>query len=560
VTQHRSNHFVISGSDTLAYRLAGQLTERYGADVVVIMTTHDVPQAHDFSDLDGVEVLTFARIDEKALLEAGIDRSAGFAVTNQDDVGNIHVALLARDVSPDVRLVVRMYNTDLGHSMASLISGCRALSDSEIAAPALVASALGEVAAAPVVVGRRTLVVTHRDEVPAQDIVCGLAITDPDGPLVLPEREDAADLVLAEQRASTLVQTLRLGTAKPKRAPWFRIAGAFIQAAVSRKTRIAITITLGVILLAGALLTVSRGLGTWDGVYMTVVTVLGGLQAEQSFHSGEQALQLLLGLAGLAFIPLVTALVVEGMVKAKLAVEEARLRYPHSDHIVVVGLGGVGTRVLRLLHKRELKVVAVDPDENARGVSTARQLGIPLLIGDPSRESTLRMAGVERCRALMAIAKSDVSNLETALQGRLIQPRLHVVLRLFDGDLAERVRRTFDLPLSRSVSYLAAPVFAEALMDREVIGTISVERRLLLVADVPIQPGSGLDGAPVGQLDRPGEVRVIAVTGFGEPRPLWRPPAGRRLKAHDRLTVVASRKGLGNLMDLSGAPAPEFSG
>ncbi|HZM78727.1 MAG TPA: NAD-binding protein [Candidatus Limnocylindrales bacterium] len=547
MTNHRSNHFVISGSDTLAYRLASELSERYSADVVVIMTTHEVPQARDFSDLDGVEVLTVARIDEKALLEAGLERAAGFAITAQDDVGNIHVALLARDVAPDVRLVVRMYNSALGRSMASLISGCRALSDSEIAAPALVASALGEVAAAPVVVGQRTLVVTRRDEVPSGDIVCGLSVTQADGPLVLPEHEEAADLVLAEQRASTLEQTLRLGTAKPKRAPWFAIAGAFLAAAVSRKTRIALTIVFGVILLAGTLLSFSRGVGMWDGVYLTVVTVLGGLQSEASFAGGEKALQLLLGLAGLTFIPLVTALVVEGMVKARLAVEEARLRYPHSDHIVVIGLGGVGSRVLRLLHQRELKVVAIDPNENARGVSTARQLGIPLLIGDPSRESTLRMAGVERCRALMAIARSDVSNLETALQGRLLQQRLHVVLRLFDGDLASRVRRTFNLPLSRSVSFLAAPVFAEALMDREVIGTIAVERRLLLVADISVQAGSTLDGLSVGQVDDAGEVRVIAVTEFGEPRPLWRPPSGRLIKPRDRLTVVATRKGLGNL-------------
>jgi Trk K+ transport system NAD-binding subunit len=133
----------------------------------------------------------------------------------------------------------------------------------------------------------------------------------------------------------------------------------------------------------------------------------------------------------------------------------------------------------------------------------------------------------------------------------MLQERLHVVLRLFDGDLAARVRRTFNLPLSRSVSYLAAPVFAEALMDREVIGTIAVERRLLLVADVFVQPGSPLDGVTVGEIDDAGEVRVIAVTEFGEPRPLWRPATRRALRPRDRLTVVATRQGLGSLVERS---------
>jgi Trk K+ transport system NAD-binding subunit len=547
-----SNHFVINGFDGLAYRLAGQLSERYGAEVVVLMTAQQQRQqaARDFSDLEQVVVRVVDRIDEHALREAGLATAAGLALTAQDDVGNIHLALLARDISARPRLVVRMYNTDLGHSIESLISGCRVLSDSEIAAPALVAGALGEVAAAPVSVGQRTLVVAQRQDVPEHDIVCGLADTaHPDGPRVLPESEETADLVLAEQRSSELEETLRLGTAKPKQASWLALAGTFLAAAVSRKTRIALTVVIGVILLAGAALALSLRTSTWHGVYLTLVTVLGGLQPEERYGPGQQALQLLLGLAGLAFIPLVTALVVEGMVRARLAVAEVRLRYPHADHIVVVGLGGVGTRVLRLLHNREFKVVAISADENARGVALAREFGIPVLIGDPSRISTLRVAGVERCRALIAIASSDVSNLETALHGRMLKRNLHVVLRVFDGDLAARVRRTFNLPWSLSVSYLAAPVFAEALMGREVIGTIAVERRLLLVADVYVRPGSSLDGALVNDINEPGEVRVIAVTGFGEPRPLWHPASRRKITPRERLTVVATRHGLGDLID-----------
>ena len=41
-----------------------------------------------------------------------------------------------------------------------------------------------------------------------------------------------------------------------------------------------------------------------------------------------------------------------------------------------------------------------------------------------------------------------MSNLETTRHGRNLQERLHVVLRLFDGDLAARLRRTFSLPLT----------------------------------------------------------------------------------------------------------------
>ena len=72
-----------------------------------------------------------------------------------------------------------------------------------------------------------------------------------------------------------------------------------------------------------------------------------------------------------------------------------------------------------------------------------------------------------------------------------------MVLRLFDGDFAERVEETFALGVSRSVSYLAAPAFIGALTERAVITTIPVDRHALPVAEVPVAAGSELDGCPL---------------------------------------------------------------
>ncbi len=546
----KSDHFVINGADALSYRLAEHLSQRYGARVVVLMTAQQRLDAKDFAELEGVRVVVQDRIDERVLRDVGLATAAGLALTAQDDVGNIGVALLARELAPALRVVVRMYNTDLGHSIEALLGNCKVLSDSEIAAPVLVATALGEIAATPVEVGRRTLVVARRDAVSPHEIVCGLGRPGTIGgePLLLPAEDDPADLVLAEARRSTLESTHRVGPARVERASRVGLVWTFLRTLVTRKSRIAVSVVLGIIVVAGAILGFSRGLSTWESFYLAAVTALGGLQPDSAFTSGQQAWQLVLGVAGLAFIPLVTALVVEGMVRARLAVAEVRLRIPQSDHVVVVGLGGVGTRVLRMLYDRGVNVVAVSPVEQARGVPLARELQIPLIIGDPSRVTTLRTAGVERCRALMAVSNNDVSNLEAALHGRNLQEHLHVVLRVFDGDLAARARRILNLPLSRSVSYLAAPAFAEALLHREVIGTIAVERRVLLLAEVFVPPGSPLEGTTVAAVDEPGSVRVIAVTEFGEPRPLWKPPMPRRVRARDKLTVVATRDGLSRLM------------
>jgi voltage-gated potassium channel Kch len=96
----------------------------------------------------------------------------------------------------------------------------------------------------------------------------------------------------------------------------------------------------------------------------------------------------------IALIPVFTAAIVETIVNAWLAMALGRLKEPMDNHVVVVGRGNVGTRVIRQLHMRGVPVVAIDKTEAARGAQLARELDVPLVIGDASREETLRAASV----------------------------------------------------------------------------------------------------------------------------------------------------------------------
>jgi len=284
----------------------------------------------------------------------------------------------------------------------------------------------------------------------------------------------------------------------------------------------------------------------WNAAYLTLLTALGGADPDLTADPAEKILQTVLTVVSIALIPVITGAVVEVLVNARLALALGRLREPMAGHVVVVGLGNVGTRVIRELHVRGIPVVAIDRTETARGVQLARELKVPLIVGDASREETLRAASVQTCRALVVLSTDDVVNLEAALHGRELNPGVRVVLRLFDGDFADRVERAFQIDVSRSVSYLAAPAFAAAMLRREVIGSIPVNRRVLLIAEVPVCAGSRADGSIVDAVQDLDEVTVIAVTTNGRTR--WSPPADARLGADDRLAVVATREGLGRIV------------
>jgi Trk K+ transport system NAD-binding subunit len=553
-------HYIVVGQDALAYHLINVLGPTT-ARITVIVPLGRRPDGPDIAAIRGVRAIKADRIDEDILRTAGLPGAAGLALMQQDDVGNIHIALTAQEVAPDVRVVMRMFNTDLGYGVKRLLGDCEVISDAGMAAPTFTAAALGELAPTHFHHLGRTLFVARRGDVRREDVVCGLADTrDPGDVRMLPADLDSADVVLARatgRPAADVVAARRITRARRWRRPVDSVARA-LRSFVTRKIGMATLVVLAVGALFGYLLSRAEhdtDLNAWEATYYTLLTAISGADVELEKGLGVQLMQLVLTVAGLALIPLITAAVVDGMVNARLALSAGRSNKDRSDHIVVVGLGNVGTRVIRQLRALGMEVVAIDKNPEARGTVIAHQLGVPMIVGDAAREETLQEASVATCSALVVVSTDDVTNLQAALNGRALQPDLRVVMRLLDGDLARRIRTTFGIESSHSVSYLAAPAFAAALRKRRVFATIPIERHALLVTEVVVAPGSPLDGRTLSAADQPNGVRVIALLKVGG-HPWWSPPGDTRLGAGDTLTVVVRRAGLGWLMRQSTTPPP----
>ncbi|MGW0431985.1 potassium channel family protein [Micromonospora sp. NPDC003197] len=547
-------HYVVCGQDALAFHLVNALLgddmQAGSVRVTVIVPHRRRMDGPDIRTIRGIRLIKSDRLDEETFQAAGLIGASGLALLHQDDVGNIHAALCAQEVEPRLRVVMRMFNTNLGNGIRQLFPDCAVLSDASMAAPAFVAAALGEVAPTYFRHGGRTLYVARRADVRPEQVVCGLADTrDTNNLRVLPEDEEQDDLVLAEavgQPPGTELAARRIWQGRQRRRrqrPW-KLFQQAVRSFATRKIGIATIVVLAVVALFGVVLSWAEHVNVWEALYLTLVTTVSGADPDVQKSEAGQVMQVVLTLAGLALIPLITAAVVDGMVNARLALDAGRLQTPREGHVIVVGLGNVGTRVMGQLNDLGIEVVAIDKDPAARGAARAQRLNIPLIIGDGAREETLHAASVNTCHALVVVSTDDVTNLQAALNGRAANPDLRVVLRLFDGDFAARIQKAFNIGTSRSVSYLAAPSFAAALLNRAVIATIPVDRHALLVAEVPVTAGSPLAGGRLGAVSQPHGVRVIAVTRSGQTRLDWSPSAEEPINPGDRLTVVARRAGL----------------
>lgn len=560
--------FVVCGDDPLAHDLTVELTTRYGASVTVIMPSRRRNQGPKLMARPGVRVIEAPRLDKEAFRAARLDRADGVALVQQDDAGNIHAALQAQEVNPQLRLVIRMFRMTLGDGIKQLLGDCAVLSDASMAAPELVAAALGVVAPHFVRLPGRTVYLARRADVHPDDVVCGIAATDSgDPPEVLPADDRGADLVLAVASGrgqaspppevddeSEMVSDTRRTRRRRRRRRRFLALGRAMLSVVDSKLEIAALVLVSLFIIGAVGIGIVDRLTPWQAVYTTLIIALDAGDADLQTSLLRQVLHALVAIAGIAMVPVLTAAVVNAAVNARLASVLGQLRAPLSGHFVVIGLGYVGTRVTTQLHELGYDVVAIDQSETARGTQLVREQGIPLIVGDASQQETLRQAWVENCRAVLALSSSDVVNLEVALHTRNVQPNAQVVLRLFDGDFARRVEQAFDIPISRSVSSLAAPAFAAALLEREVIGSIAVRRRVLLIAEVPVAAGSMLDGREVADVAEVGRVRVIALTPAGQHTPTWTPPADTRLNADDQLLVIATRTGLSDVLAHTASP------
>jgi Trk K+ transport system NAD-binding subunit len=533
------DHVVLCGANALASRMAEELTARYGLAVTAIVASAATGHGARLAGMPGVRVLERAELSTEALLEADLLTARGLAILDQDDLGNFHTALRAQELKPQLRLVIAIFNAGLGERIRTLFADCAVLSEAQMAAPSLIAAALGEPAPGHVRMASRTMYVARRESVGADHIICGLATSsEADLPNLVPAADITAGLVLAVADGTPRDPLSR----QPQRrleAPLRSVRGL-----LWNKIGLAFAALFAILGLGYALLSAVIGYSPTTALYLTALDAAGAAVTQASLDTPQKWAQFLLTFDGMALTPLVTAVVVG----ARLSATHTPPPRPLTNHVIVAGLGSVGARIIGQLHDLGIDVIGVDKDPDAAGIPLANRLGIPVVLGETHSEETLRAAGIENCQAIVSVADSDITNLETALNARALAAGPRIVVRLYDDDLAVRVQQRIDNSVSRSTSYLAAPAFAAAVLNHQVLRTIAVGRHVLLLAEVTADAESGLPGQQIAAVHRPGQLRVIALRRPTGGEADWSPGPSYVIQAGDRIVVLATRNGLSGLL------------
>ena len=548
-------HVIVCGLQGVGLRMVEQLHQA-GVPVVVVDEEAEPRLVRIVEAWEIPYIVGSPRIGG-FLDRAGLAGARAVVCAERTEVATLETALLVSERRPDIRVVVQLANAAVGAAVEQVTGPGTVLDVAALAAPSIVEACLGldsyqielagtrfitsevEVeryaslralfgALAPIAVvpadGSPTVACPGRDlMVSVGDRVTVLGTSEElDSADLVPKAHDDLGSELPERRRS------RLGLVRQIRS----LVGSDDNSAL----RFAMVAAVGLIVLSTVVLRLAYRLpggghmSILTSLYFTVETISTVGFGDFSF-ANQSTFLLLFGIVliagGATLLTTVFALITNVLVSWRIEQSLGRQQLVGMKrHVVLIGLGSVGIRVLEGLQAAGREVVVVERNENNRFLNQARALGVPVLIADSTQRQTLEDASVGEASAVAVLTSDDLTNIETGLAVRdYLGDRwlsVPVVLRVFDRDLGHTVEHHFDFRHVRSTSALAAPRFVGAALGLDILGSFTVGQQPFLVGRLTVAPGRGLDG--LAMVDLPAQTRVIALSRAADGGRLEHPP------------------------------------
>jgi Trk K+ transport system NAD-binding subunit len=561
-----SEHVIVCGLHGVGLLIVEELSLS-GVPAVVVDDDPDPRLARTLHGW-GVPHVTSSPRSPDALSRAGLAGAAAVICALEDDLHTLETAMLTRELRAGVRVIVQLGNPAVGRALQALdisVLDVAGLSAPSIAQACLQAPQEISLAGQRFRAGQATppRAATLRELYGALTPVA-----------VLPARADDVDAVICPGRdhpvapgdevtlfgtPDELAAAGVTGRRRPetgsarsaRRSARLRQLAVSLMQAADRRLAIALAALFGVLILSATVLRLAYHLPgasrfpVLDAIYFSVETITTVGYGDFTFRQQDPWLMggaIILMLLGALFVAVFFSLLTNVLVSRRIEESLGRRRITgRAGHVLVIGLGAIGLRVVERLLADGADVVVVEKSEHNRHLQQARALGVPVVIADATQPEVLESVSLSTAAAVAVMTSDDLANLETGLAVRdQLGARFDttpVVLRIFDPRLARSVRAHFGFEFVRSTAALAAPWFVGAALGLEVLSTFYAGAEPLLVARFTVTPDGGLAG--LAMRDLAARTRVLALSRTSDDGSLEYPPRrGTRFRAGDRAYVI----------------------
>lgn len=285
----------------------------------------------------------------------------------------------------------------------------------------------------------------------------------------------------------------------------------------------------------------------WDALFFTLITITTVGYGDYGLDARGEAFAVVLLLAGIAVTTYAFGQVVQLAVTRRAAWRRKMLKTLEqmSEHYILCGAGRVGRAICDRFEESGLALLVIDQDPER--CEWARAHGHLALEGNATEDDTLLLAGIERCKGLVAAAPSDNENLVITLTAREHNADCLIVCRSGDPDTDAKFKRAgADRVVAPEThgGHTIANLLVRPHMTDFLAHTGEDDYQL---TELHIQTDCPLVGLTVDQLgQREPQLVFVAHKRLGEPTRL-RPDVELTLAAGDILIVVGQLDALARI-------------
>jgi voltage-gated potassium channel Kch len=488
-----------------------KLLEQQGADVVGIS---DRPVMGEKSD----RIIIGDLRSPTTLIGAGIHNAMTLVLANNDDALNLAILTQARIINPRIRIINRLFNQTLGERLDRTLPEHFSMSVSALAAPIFAFAALGKKAIGQLHLFNETWPI-HEEIIDRAHPWLGMELKelwdDPQRMLIyyLPSRGEI-DLVSAVMSGIVLQSGDRLIVGnKPtilanKNPRLQKLIEAIVnlpqyQSYFRPVTLVSLALLATIWLATLIYVSVNSDISLVDALYFSVGAITGAGGKEEVAEQAPDSIKIFTAammIVGAAVIGICYALINDFILGTRLKQFWDAARVPSRHHYIVCGLGGIGIQILRLLHLQGYEVVAIESDPNNRFLHSARSLGIPVIIEDASLSTSLKAANVDKAEALIIVTSSDLTNLEIALTGKALAPKIPAIVRSYEPQFARSMQEVFEFERVLSPVELSTHSFVAAALGGRILGNGMTEDLLWVALATIITPNHSFFGKTVREM------------------------------------------------------------
>jgi Trk K+ transport system NAD-binding subunit len=481
---------IVCGLNRVGYKILCLLRQQEA--LVVGISDRPIGYENNHKDLDSNIIIGDLHSAE-ILLEAGIKSAQTLVLASSDETQNLAILMQARVLNPQIRIINRLFNSNLGDRLDRTLIDHVSMSVSALAAPVFAFTALGHEAIGQLRLFNQTWSI-HEEYIDENHPWLGTKLShlweDRSRMLVyyLPESKNSKteklDLVTAVTNGKELnvgdrlligtQPTMRTGqkSLKQRLAKLFTSFWHFQQ---HSRAVLLVALTL-MVTIFGATVTytsIRHNISIVDSLYFSVGMITGAGGNSEIVEKGSDEIKVftvIMMLVGTAVIGIWYALLNDFVLGTRFKQFINASRIPQQNHYIICGLGGVGTQTAIQLMRYGHEVVVIERDLNSRFLNMAHSLGIPIIQGDASIPATLKAAYLERAEAIITVTSNDTANLEIALNAKGIAPKVPAIVRYEDPKSAAMVRQIFDFEFVLSPTEIVAPAFAAAALGGKILG------------------------------------------------------------------------------------------